>query len=94
VPITSALQLRYSKRRASTVLGPVARRAGTRHAIRPTTNRITVTATIVVGSPASTVFIDDRDENVRAARRRGWSGIAHESFHKTVRALHALEVAA
>jgi 2-haloacid dehalogenase len=44
--------------------------------------------------PASTVFIDDREENVRAARARGWSGIEHESFHKTLRALHALEVAA
>ena len=44
--------------------------------------------------PASTVFIDDREENTRAARRRGWFAIAHESFPKTVRALHALEVAA
>jgi len=44
--------------------------------------------------PASTVFIDDREENVRAARARGWAGIEHESFHKTLRALHALEVAA
>jgi 2-haloacid dehalogenase len=45
-------------------------------------------------TPASTVFVDDRAENVKAARSRGWSGIRHESFHKTVRALHALEVAA
>jgi FMN phosphatase YigB (HAD superfamily) len=44
--------------------------------------------------PASTVFIDDRAENTKRARSRGWSGITHESFHKTVRALHALEVAA
>jgi FMN phosphatase YigB (HAD superfamily) len=44
--------------------------------------------------PRSTVFIDDRAENIKAARSRGWQGITHESFHKTVKALHALDVAA
>jgi 2-haloacid dehalogenase len=44
--------------------------------------------------PRTTVFIDDRSENIKAARARGWSGIEHSSYHKTVKALHALEVAA
>ena len=44
--------------------------------------------------PRTTVFIDDRAENVKAARARGWSGIEHSDYHKTVRALQALEVAA
>ena len=44
--------------------------------------------------PRTTVFIDDRAENIKAARARGWSGIEHSDYHKTVRALQALEVAA
>ena len=44
--------------------------------------------------PRTTVFIDDRAENIKAARSRGWSGIEHSDYHKTVRALQALEVAA
>jgi FMN phosphatase YigB (HAD superfamily) len=44
--------------------------------------------------PRTTVFIDDRSENIRAARARGWQGIEHTSFHTTVSALRALEVAA
>jgi HAD superfamily hydrolase (TIGR01509 family) len=44
--------------------------------------------------PRTTVFIDDRAENIKAARSRGWTGIEHSDYHKTVRALHALEVAA
>jgi HAD superfamily hydrolase (TIGR01509 family) len=44
--------------------------------------------------PRTTLFIDDRAENIKAARSRGWSGIEHSSFHKTVSALRALEIAA
>jgi FMN phosphatase YigB (HAD superfamily) len=44
--------------------------------------------------PRTTVFIDDRAENLKAARARGWSGIEHRDYHKTVKALRALEVAA
>ena len=44
--------------------------------------------------PRTTVFIDDRSENIKAARARGWTGIEHSTYHKTVRALQALEVAA
>ena len=44
--------------------------------------------------PRTTVFIDDRAENIKAARARGWYGIEHSTYHKTVKALHALEVAA
>jgi FMN phosphatase YigB (HAD superfamily) len=42
--------------------------------------------------PRTTVFIDDRAENLKAARARGWSGIEHRDYHKTVKALRALEV--
>jgi len=44
--------------------------------------------------PRSTVFIDDRSENLKAARARGWHGIEHSDYHRTVKALRALEVAA
>jgi 2-haloacid dehalogenase len=44
--------------------------------------------------PATTVFIDDRKENVTAARSRGWSAIEHDSYSRTVSALRALKVAA
>jgi 2-haloacid dehalogenase len=44
--------------------------------------------------PRSTVFIDDRPENIKAARARGWYGIEHSGYHRTVKALQALEVAA
>ena len=43
--------------------------------------------------PAETVFIDDRSENILAARRRGWQGIEHSSFLSTAGALRALGVA-
>jgi HAD superfamily hydrolase (TIGR01509 family) len=43
--------------------------------------------------PAATVFIDDRAENVLAARRRGWQGIEHSGHTSTVGALRALGVA-
>jgi len=42
--------------------------------------------------PAETVFIDDRAENVLAARRRGWQGIEHAGYASTVDALRALAV--
>ena len=44
--------------------------------------------------PRTTVFVDDRSENLTAARSRGWQGIEHSGFHKTVSALRALGVAA
>ena len=44
--------------------------------------------------PAATVFIDDRPENIAAARARGWHGIVHGSFTGTREALRALGVAA
>jgi HAD superfamily hydrolase (TIGR01509 family) len=43
--------------------------------------------------PASTVFIDDRADNVASARRRGWAGIVHESHARTHGALRSLGVA-
>jgi len=42
--------------------------------------------------PRTTVFIDDRAENIKAARSRGWQGIEHRAFHTTVKALRALKV--
>jgi HAD superfamily hydrolase (TIGR01509 family) len=45
-------------------------------------------------SPATTVFIDDRAENIEAARARGWHGIVHRSFHDTREALLRLGVEA
>ncbi|HYL04345.1 MAG TPA: HAD-IA family hydrolase [Steroidobacteraceae bacterium] len=43
-------------------------------------------------APASTVFIDDRPDNVAAARARGWHGIVHGGRDGTVAALRALGV--
>ena len=45
-------------------------------------------------TPASTVFIDDRPENIAAARARGWHGIVHRNFHDTRGALLRLGVEA
>jgi 2-haloacid dehalogenase len=42
--------------------------------------------------PAATVFIDDRPENVAAARERGWHGIVHGGRDGTVGVLRALGV--
>jgi HAD superfamily hydrolase (TIGR01509 family) len=44
--------------------------------------------------PATTVFIDDRGENIDAARARGWHGIVHRNFHDTREALLRLGVEA
>ncbi len=44
--------------------------------------------------PASTVFIDDRTENIEAARARGWHGIVHRNFNDTRQALLRLGVEA
>ena len=38
-------------------------------------------------TPAHTVFIDDRADNIAAARARGWHGIVHADHEGTVRAL-------
>jgi 2-haloacid dehalogenase len=43
-------------------------------------------------TPAQTVFIDDREENIAAARRRGWHGIVHSGHETTVAALRDLGV--
>jgi 2-haloacid dehalogenase len=43
-------------------------------------------------TPAQTVFIDDRPENIGAARARGWHGIVHRGYEPTVAALRALKV--
>ena len=43
--------------------------------------------------PAATVFIDDRADNIAAARERGWHGIVHGSYQSTRRALRLLGVA-
>lgn len=42
--------------------------------------------------PATTVFIDDRAENIEAVLRRGWRGITHGGHDSTVAALRALGV--
>ena len=44
-------------------------------------------------TPAATVFIDDRADNIEAARARGWHGIVHQDHARTVAALRALGVA-
>ena len=42
--------------------------------------------------PASTVFLDDRADNIETARRRGWHGIVHSDAHLTIAALQRLGV--
>lgn len=42
--------------------------------------------------PQETVFIDDRAENIAAARARGWHGIVHREFETTVAQLRTLAV--
>ena len=42
--------------------------------------------------PAATVFIDDRADNIAAARARGWYGIVHQDYPGTRAALRALAV--
>ena len=42
--------------------------------------------------PARTVFIDDRAENIVAAKARGWHGIVHTGYDTTVGELRALSV--
>jgi HAD superfamily hydrolase (TIGR01509 family) len=44
--------------------------------------------------PATTLFIDDREQNIEAARARGWHGIVHKNFHDTREALLRLGVEA
>jgi len=43
-------------------------------------------------TPARTVFIDDRADNIAAARARGWQGIVHADYASTVTALRGLKV--
>ena len=43
--------------------------------------------------PATTVFIDDRADNIATARARGWHGIVHSGHATTLAALRALEIA-
>ncbi len=43
-------------------------------------------------TPAQTVFVDDRSENVSAARARGWHGIVHSGYEPTIAALRSLKV--
>ncbi|MGH8131807.1 MAG: HAD family hydrolase [Steroidobacteraceae bacterium] len=43
-------------------------------------------------TPEETVFIDDRADNIDAARARGWHGIVHRGYDSTVGALRALNV--
>ncbi len=45
-------------------------------------------------APAMTVFVDDRPENIEAARARGWHGIVHRNFNDTRQALLRLGVEA
>jgi HAD superfamily hydrolase (TIGR01509 family) len=42
--------------------------------------------------PGVTVFIDDRADNIAAARARGWHGIVHTSHAATLAALRELKV--
>lgn len=44
--------------------------------------------------PCATVFIDDRAENIAAAQARGWHGILHQDYARTVAALQAFGVQA
>jgi len=43
--------------------------------------------------PSATVFVDDRSENIDAAKARGWHGIVHRDFSGTQAALASLGVA-
>jgi putative hydrolase of the HAD superfamily len=43
-------------------------------------------------TPVETVFIDDRVENIEAARRRGWHGIVHGGYDATMGELRGLGV--
>jgi FMN phosphatase YigB (HAD superfamily) len=43
-------------------------------------------------TPAATVFIDDRADNIAAACARGWHGIVHQDYAGTRAALRALAV--
>jgi 2-haloacid dehalogenase len=45
-------------------------------------------------NPAVTVFVDDRAQNIEAARARGWHGIVHRNFYDTRHALLRLGVEA
>jgi HAD superfamily hydrolase (TIGR01509 family) len=45
-------------------------------------------------TPAATVFVDDRAQNIEAARARGWHGIVHRNFMDTRQALLRLGVEA
>ena len=45
-------------------------------------------------NPAATVFVDDRAQNIEAARARGWHGIVHRNFKDTRQALLRLGVEA
>jgi 2-haloacid dehalogenase len=45
-------------------------------------------------NPAATVFVDDRAQNIEAARARGWHGIVHRNFNDTREALLRLGVEA
>jgi len=42
--------------------------------------------------PSETVFIDDHEANIAAARARGWHGIVHRDFASTRDSLEALAV--
>jgi HAD superfamily hydrolase (TIGR01509 family) len=44
-------------------------------------------------APAATVFVDDRADNIAAARARGWAGIVHQAFPSTLAALRELAIA-
>jgi HAD superfamily hydrolase (TIGR01509 family) len=44
-------------------------------------------------TPEATVFVDDRSDNIAAARARGWAGIVHVDFGSTLSALRALAIA-
>jgi len=45
-------------------------------------------------TPAATVFVDDRAQNIEAARARSWHGIVHRNFNDTRQALLRLGVEA
>lgn len=42
--------------------------------------------------PGATVFIDDRADNIATALTRGWQGIVHTDYPRTLAALRALRV--